>query len=60
MSNPMAKVHQRGQEPVDEHHLVLRTSAHGTLPLPGRKPGLVPFMPQRADFSHEFSDHSGR
>ena len=60
MSNPMTKVHQRGQEPVDEHHLVLRTSAHGTLPLPGRKFGLVPLMPQRAHLSNKFSNHSGR
>lgn len=60
MSNPVAKVHERGQEPVDEHHLVLRTSAHGTLPRPGRKPRLVPLMPQRPHFSNEFSNHSGR
>uniref|UniRef100_A0A8D3WBW5 Uncharacterized protein n=1 Tax=Streptomyces pratensis (strain ATCC 33331 / IAF-45CD) TaxID=591167 RepID=A0A8D3WBW5_STRFA len=56
----MTKVHQRGQEPVDEHHAVLRTSAHRTLPLPGRKPGLVPLMPQRAHLSNKFSNHSGR
>lgn len=60
MSNPMAKVHERGQEPVDEHHLVLRTSAHRTLLLPGRKPGVVALMPQRAYFDREFIDHGGR
>lgn len=27
MSNPVAKVHQRGQEPVDEGHAVLRAGA---------------------------------
>ncbi len=60
MSNPVAKVHERGQEPVDEDHAVLRTSAHRTLPRPGRKPGLVPLMPQRSHLSNEFSDHSCR
>ncbi|MGW0669373.1 hypothetical protein, partial [Streptomyces sp. NPDC002746] len=59
MSHPVAKVHERGQEPVDEDHAVLRTGAHGTLPRPGCKPGLVPFVPQRSYLGHEFSDHSG-
>ena len=49
-----------GQEPVDEDQPVLRHRAHSTLPRPGRKPGLVPFMPQRADLTPEFSDHVGR
>jgi hypothetical protein len=57
MSNPVAKVHERSQEPVDENHAVLRTSANRTLPRPGRKPGLVPFVPQRTDLGDEFSDH---
>ena len=55
----MPEVHERGQEPVDEHQPVLRTRAHSTLPRPGPKLGLVPFVPQRAKFSHEFSDHVG-
>ncbi|WRZ08833.1 hypothetical protein OG959_38585 [Streptomyces sp. NBC_00385] len=59
MSDPVAKVHERGQEPVDEDHAVRRTGAHGTLPRPGCKPGLVPFLPQRSYLGHEFSDHSG-
>ncbi len=32
MSNPVAKVHERGQQPVDEDQAVLRTGAHRTLP----------------------------
>lgn len=28
MRDPMTKVHERGQEPVDEYHAVLRTSAN--------------------------------
>lgn len=60
MSHSVAKVHERGQEPVDENHAVLRTSANRTLPRPGRKPGLMTFMPQRPHLSNGFSDHSGR
>jgi hypothetical protein len=37
----MTEMHQRGQQPVDEHQLVLRADAHAPLPLPGGKPGLV-------------------
>lgn len=59
-STPVAKGHQRGRKPVDGDHAVLRTSAHRTLPRPGRKPGLMPLMPQRPHLSHEFSDHNGR
>ncbi|HEY9332300.1 MAG TPA: hypothetical protein VIS09_29350 [Streptomyces sp.] len=55
----MAKVHERGQEPIDEDHAVLRAGAHRTLPRPGCQPGLVPLMPQRSNLSNEFSDHSG-
>ncbi|WP_256337805.1 hypothetical protein, partial [Streptomyces fradiae] len=51
---------ESGQEPVDEDEPVLRAGAHGPLPRPGRKPGLVPFTPQRAQFGHEFSDHVSR
>jgi hypothetical protein len=53
-------VHERGQKPVDEHQPVLRTRADGPLPRPGRKLGLVPFVPQRAQLCNEFSDHVGR
>ncbi len=60
MSNPMAKVHERGQEPVDEHQPVLRAGTHGTLPRPRGQLGLVPFMPQQAYQGDEFSDHTGR
>lgn len=60
MSNPVAKMHQRGKQPVDEDQAVLRTGDHRTLPRPGRKPGLVPLMPQRADLGDEFSDHGCR
>lgn len=60
MRGGMPEVHERGQEPVDEHQPVLRSGAHSTLPRPGRKPGLVPFMPQWAQLCNEFSDHVGR
>ena len=43
----MPEVLERGQEPVDKHQPVLRTRAHSPLPRPGRKPGLVPVVPQR-------------
>ena len=56
----MPEVHERGQKPVDEHQPVLRSGAHSTLPRTGRKPGLVPFVPQRAKLCNEFSDHVGR
>lgn len=56
----MPEVHERGQEPIDEHQPVLRTRAHSALPRPGRKLGLVPFVPQRAQLCDEFSDHVGR
>jgi hypothetical protein len=60
MRGGMPEVHERGQEPVDEHQPVLRTRAHSTLPRPGRKLGLMPFVPQRGYHSDEFSDHVGR
>ncbi|MFJ4691753.1 hypothetical protein [Streptomyces sp. NPDC088766] len=56
----MSEVHEGGHEPVDEDQPVLRAGTDRLLPRPGRKPGLVPFMPQRAELSHEFSDHVGR
>lgn len=45
------------QQPVAKTKSVLRTGAHGPLPLPGRKPGLVPFMPQRTNLGDEFGKH---
>ncbi|WP_176956354.1 MULTISPECIES: hypothetical protein [unclassified Streptomyces] len=51
---------ERGQETVDEHQPVLRTGAHGSLPRPGGRPGLMPFQPQRIYFGQEFSDRIGR
>lgn len=56
----MAEMHERGQEPVDEHQPVLPAGAHGPLPRPGHELGVVPFMPQRAHLGSEFSDHVGR
>ncbi|GHE74642.1 hypothetical protein GCM10018771_65860 [Streptomyces cellulosae] len=48
MRGGMPEVHERGQKPVDEHQPVLRSGAHSALPRTGRKPGLVPFVPQRS------------
>jgi hypothetical protein len=48
------------QQPVDEHQLVLRTSACGPLPLPGGETGLMAHVPQPADLSNESSDHIRR
>ncbi|WP_260470748.1 hypothetical protein [Streptomyces sp. RP5T] len=56
----MTEMDQGGQQPVDEHQLVLRTSTYGPLPLPGDEPGLLALVPQRANLSDEFSDHIGR
>ncbi|MYW31111.1 hypothetical protein [Streptomyces sp. SID2119] len=56
----MAKVHERGKEPVDEDHAVLRTGADRTLPRPGRKPGPVPLVPQQPYLSDEFRYHRRR
>jgi hypothetical protein len=56
----VSEMHEGGQEPVDEDQPVLRAGAHGPFPRPGRKPGLVSFMPQRAQLINEFSDHLGR
>jgi hypothetical protein len=38
---PVAKVHEGGQEPVDEAQPVLRAGTDHPLPEPGDKPGLV-------------------
>jgi hypothetical protein len=51
---------KRGQQPVDEHQPVLRAGAQGPFPWPGREPGLVPFVPQRAYLKAQFSDPGGR
>lgn len=56
----MAKVHEGGQEPVDEDRAELRTGTHRALPQPGRTPGPAPAMPQRSNRDNEFSDHSDR
>ncbi|MFD9248280.1 hypothetical protein ACFV0D_41520, partial [Streptomyces sp. NPDC059556] len=56
----MAKVHEHGQESVDEHQPVLRTGAHSALPRPRGQLGLVTLMPQRPHLGNEFSDHIGR
>ncbi|MFI8917392.1 hypothetical protein ACIGW4_38145, partial [Streptomyces sp. NPDC053513] len=53
----MTEMDEGGQKPVDEHQPVLRTGAHGPLPRPGGKRGLVTLMPQRADLGDEFSNH---
>jgi hypothetical protein len=60
MSDGMAQMHERGQEPVDEHQPVLRTRAHSPLPRPGRELGLVSLVPQRPYRSDDFSDHVSR
>lgn len=60
MRGGMPEVHERGQKPVDEHQPVLRSGAHSALPRTGRKLGLVPFVPQRAELCDQFSDHVGR
>jgi hypothetical protein len=49
------EMHERGQETVDEHQLMLRAGAHRPLPWPGRELGLVPLVPQRAYLRNEFS-----
>lgn len=59
MGDPMTKMDERGQEPVDEHRPVLRAGAHRPLPRPSSKPRLVTLLPQRADLLDEFSDPSG-
>lgn len=53
-------MHERDQETVDEHQLVLRAGAHRPLPWPERELGLVPLVPQRAYLSNEFSNHRSR
>ncbi len=58
--NPVSEMHEGDQKPVDEDQPVLRTRAHSTLPRPGRKLGLVPFVPQRAQLCDEFGDHVGQ
>ncbi|MFF9340762.1 MULTISPECIES: hypothetical protein [unclassified Streptomyces] len=41
MSDPVTKMAEDGQEPVDEHRPVLRTGAHRPLPLPAGTPDLT-------------------
>ncbi|GLW04756.1 hypothetical protein Slala05_83860 [Streptomyces lavendulae subsp. lavendulae] len=45
MSDTVAKMNQRGQEPVDEDQTVLRASANGPLARPGLQPRLMSFLP---------------
>ncbi|WP_237297272.1 hypothetical protein [Streptomyces sp. 3211] len=56
----MAKVDERGLEPVDKDRLVLSAGAHGPLAGLGLQSRLVPFEPQQTDFGNEFGDHIGR
>ncbi|MGW8954652.1 hypothetical protein [Streptomyces sp. NPDC055709] len=56
----MTEMDEGGQKPVDEHQPVLRAGAYDPLPSLGGEPGLVPIVPQQADFGHEFSDHISR
>jgi hypothetical protein len=56
----VTEMHERGEEPVDEHQLVLRARAHSPLPWPGRKLGLLSGVPQRAYLCDEFNDHLSR
>jgi hypothetical protein len=60
MRGGVMEVDEGGQEPVDEDQPVLHVGASRPFPRPGGKPALVPFMPQRAQLSYEFSDHTGR
>lgn len=48
VGGPMAEMDEGSQESVDEHQPVLCAGAHGPLPLPGGKFGLVALLPQRA------------
>lgn len=50
------QVHKGGQEPADEHQPALRDGTDRPFPQPGRKPGVVLFMPQRAGSGAEFGD----
>ncbi|GGS56108.1 hypothetical protein GCM10010253_33170 [Streptomyces badius] len=58
MGDPVTKMDERGQQPIDKHQPVLCAGAHGPLPWPGGEPGLVTLLPQRADLFDEFSNHS--
>lgn len=60
MRGGVTEMHERGQETVDEHQLMLRAGAHCPLPWPGRELGLVPLVPQRTYLSNEFSNDSSR
>ncbi|MEU0235661.1 MULTISPECIES: hypothetical protein [unclassified Streptomyces] len=58
MSDTVTEMDESGQEPVDEHRLVLSTGAYGPLPRSRGQRGPVTLMPQRAQPSDKFSDHS--
>ena len=52
----MAEVNQCGQEPVDEHELVLRAGADSPPSWTRGKCRLVSLVPQRPDLRDEFGD----
>lgn len=45
MSGAMAQTHQRGQQPVDEDELVLRTGSYRPFPRPCRQARLMLLVP---------------
>ncbi len=57
MRDSVAKMHERGQQPVDEHQPVLRARAHHPLALLGGEPGLVLCLPQRTHLGDELGEH---
>lgn len=60
MRDGVTKMHERGQEPVNEHQPVFRAGTHRPLPWPGRELGLVALVPQRAYLGYEFSEYARR
>jgi hypothetical protein len=56
----VAKVHERGQQSINEDQFVLRSGAYCPAPWSRREPSLMLFMPQRSNLGDEFSDHNGR
>jgi hypothetical protein len=58
VGDPVPKVDERGQQPVDEHQPVLCAGAHGPPPRSGGKPRPVTLLLQRADLLDEFSNHN--
>ncbi len=60
MRGTVAKVDERGQEPVDKDQPVHCPGANGPFPWPGLQSHLVPFMPQQTDLHAEFGYHLAR